>query len=111
MVKTDEERLIAEGVIGEKDCASRVIYKALKSIPDSAMMVQANLANTHSIWIVREGMIQTVKIALDRCGYHKDIDYAVIDNPPYYDVIFVVVKDPTDYSKGMYQYRIKEWKK
>ena len=29
MVKTDEERLIAEGVIGEKDCTSRVIYKAL----------------------------------------------------------------------------------
>ena len=36
---------------------------------------------------------------------------AVIDNPPYYDAIFIVVKDPTDYSKGMYQYRIKEWKK
>lgn len=111
MVKTDEERLIAEGVIGEKDCASRVIYKALKSIPDSAMMVQANLANTHSIWITREGMVQTVKIALDRYGYRENNDYAVIDNPPYYDAIFIVVKDPTDYSKGMYQYRIKEWKK
>lgn len=111
MVITDEDKLIIEGVIGPKDCASRVIFKALKSIPDSAMMVQANLANTYSTWIVREGMVQTVKIALDRCGYHKDIDYTVIDNPPYYDAIFVVIKDPADYSKGMYQYRIKEWKK
>ena len=111
MVITDEDKLITEGVIGSKDCASRVIYKSLKSIPDSALMVQSNLANTFSTWIVREGMVQTVKIALDRCGYHKDIDYTVIDNPPYYDAIFVVAKDPTDYSKGMYQYRIKEWKK
>ena len=111
MVITDEDKLITEGVIGPKDCASRVIYESLKSIPDSALMVQSNLANTFSTWIVREGMVQTVKIALDRCGYHKDIDYTVIDNPPYYDAIFVVVKDPTDYSKGMYQYRIKEWKK
>lgn len=111
MVKTDEEKLIEQGVIGDKDSAGRVIYKSLKSIPDSAMMVQANLANTFSIWIVREGMINTVKIALDRCGYHKDIDYSVIDNPPYFDTIFVVVKDPNDYSKGMYQYKIKEWKK
>ena len=111
MVITDEDKLITEGVIGPKDCASRVIYKSLKSIPDSALMVQANLANTFSTWIVREGMVQTIKIALDRCGYHKDIDYTIIDNPPYYDAIFVVIKDPTDYSKGMYQYRIKEWKK
>ena len=111
MVITDEDRLITEGVIGSKDSASRVIYKSLKSIPDSAMMVQANLANTFSTWIVREGMVNTVKIALDRCNYRKDIDYMVIDNPPYYDAIFIVVKDPTDYSKGMYQYRVKEWKK
>lgn len=111
MVKTDEDKLIINGVIGPKDSASRVIYKSLKSIPDSALMVQANLTNTFSTWIVREGMVQTVKIALDRCGYRKDIDYTIIDNPPYYDAIFVVIKDPTDYSKGMYQYRIKEWTK
>lgn len=111
MVKTDEERLIDAGVIGNKDSAGQVIYKAIKSIPDSAMMVQASLAGNHSIWIVREGMVQTIKTALERCGYFKNIDYTVIDNPPYYDAIFVVIKDPADYSKGMYQYRIKEWKK
>lgn len=111
MVITDEDKLITEGVIGPKDSASRLIYRTLKSIPNNAMMVQANLANTFSTWITREDMIKTIKIALDRSGYHKDIDYTIIDNPPYYDAIFVVIKDPANYSKGMYQYRIKEWKK
>lgn len=111
MVKTDEDRLHEAGVIGGTcSTPSQVIHKTLKSF-DMAMLVQINKACTFSIWIAREGTIDQIDKALTRANYHKDIDYVKTVGVDYYDVIYTVIKDQTDYNKGMYQYRIKEWKK
>lgn len=111
MVRTDEDRLHEAGVIGgARSTPSQVIHKTLKSF-DMAMLVQTNKAGTFSIWIAREGTIDQIDKALTRANYHKDIDYTRTIGVDYYDVIYTVIKDPTDYNKGMYQYRIKEWTK
>ena len=111
MVKTDEDRLHEAGVIGgTRSTPSQVIHKTLKSF-DMAMLVQTNKACTFSIWIAREGTIDQIDKALTRANYKKDIDYIKTVGVDYYDVIYTVIKDQTDYNKGMYQYRIKEWKK
>lgn len=111
MVKTDEDRLHEAGVIGgTRSTPSQVIHKTLKSF-DMAMLVQTNKACTFSIWIAREGTIDQIDKALTRANYKKDIDYVKTVGVDYYDVIYTVIKDQTDYNKGMYQYRIKEWKK
>ena len=111
MVKTDEDRLHEAGVIGgTRSTPSQVIHKTLKSF-DMAMLVQTNKACTFSTWIAREGTIDQIDKALTRANYKKDIDYVKTVGVDYYDVIYTVIKDQTDYNKGMYQYRIKEWKK
>lgn len=111
MVKTDEDRLHEAGVIGgTRSTPSQVIHKTLKSF-DMAMLVQTNKACTFNIWIAREGTIDQIDKALTRANYKKDIDYVKTVGVDYYDVIYTVIKDQTDYNKGMYQYRIKEWKK
>ena len=111
MVKTDEDRLHEAGVIGgTRSTPSQVIHKTLKSF-DMAMLVQTNKACTFSTWIAREGTIDQIDKALTRANYKKDIDYIKTVGVDYYDVIYTVIKDQTDYNKGMYQYRIKEWKK
>lgn len=109
MVKTDEDRLHEAGVIGGTySTPSQVIHKTLKSF-DLAMLVQSNKAGTFSVWIAREGTIDQIDKALTRANYRKDIDYTRTTGVDYYDVIYTVIKDQTDYNKGMYQYRIKEW--
>ena len=111
MVKTDEDRLHEAGVIGgTRSTPSQVIHKTLKSF-DMAMLVQTNKACTFSTWIAREGTIDQIDKALTRANYKKDVDYIKTVGVDYYDVIYTVIKDQTDYNKGMYQYRIKEWKK
>lgn len=111
MVRTDEDRLHEAGVIsGARSTPSQVIHKTLKSF-DLAMLVQTNKAGTFSVWIAREGTINQIDKALTRANYRKDIDYTRTIGVDYYDVIYTVIKDPTDYNKGMYQYRIKEWTK
>lgn len=110
MVRTDEDRLHEAGVIGARSTPSQVIHKTLKSF-DLAMLVQSNKAGTFSVWIAREGTIDQIDKALTRANYRKDIDYTRTTGVDYYDVIYTVIKDPTDYNKGMYQYRIKEWTK
>ena len=111
MVRTDEDRLHEAGVIGSAHSTpSQVIHKTLKSF-DLAMLVQSNKAGTFSVWIAREGTIDQIDKALTRANYRKDIDYTRTIGVDYYDVIYTVIKDPTDYNKGMYQYRIKEWTK
>ena len=65
--------------------------------------------------VINDGLkacsIDQIDKALTRANYHKDIDYVKTVGVDYYDVIYTVIKDQTDYNKGMYQYRIKEWKK
>lgn len=111
MVRTDEDRLHEAGVIGSaRSTPSQVIHKTLKSF-DLAMLVQTNKSGTFSVWIAREGTIDQIDKALTRANYRKDIDYTRTTGVDYYDIIYTVIKDPTDYNKGMYQYRIKEWTK
>jgi len=77
----------------------------------NAQMMETSKANTQSVWIAREGLTKEITKSLGDNGYHESIDYVLIKDAPFFDYIIVVVKDETDYGKGLYQFKIKEWKK
>lgn len=77
----------------------------------NAQMMETSKANTQSVWIAREGLTKEIIKSLNDNNYHDGINYVLIKDAPFFDYIIVVVKDETDYSKGLYQFKIKEWKR
>ena len=74
-------------------------------------MMETSKANTQSVWIVREGLTKEIIKNLNDNNYYDGINYVLIKDAPFFDYIIVIVKDETDYSKGLYQFKIKEWKR
>lgn len=73
--------------------------------------METSKANTQSVWIAREGLTKEIIKSLNDNNYHDGINYVLIKDAPFFDYIIVVVKDENDYSKGLYQFKIKEWKR
>ncbi len=73
--------------------------------------METSKANTQSVWIVREGLTKEIIKNLNDNNYYDGINYVLIKDAPFFDYIIVIVKDETDYSKGLYQFKIKEWKR